>query len=178
MQDSKVGASEDRLRSALKVVEAVTQGRSFWIATCNRIQSLPPELRRRFKRGTFFIDCPTKEERAGIWAIYEKKFFGAVGKPEQRPADLGWTGAEIEQCCDTAADLGLTLQEAAGYVVPVIKADPEGIKNLRALAHDRFIDASRPGPYQQREEEAPEAATPTRKIRKAELNMSPEVGKA
>src|SRR5207247_11078315 len=56
MQNSLVGASGERLRAALQVVDAVSQGRSLWIATCNSITSLPPELRRRFTLGTFFFD--------------------------------------------------------------------------------------------------------------------------
>jgi hypothetical protein len=178
MQGSKVGESETQLSTNLKVIDAVTQGASFWIATCNNISSLPPELRRRFKRGTFYLDLPTKDERAAIWEIYERKYFGAPGKPEQRPFDLGWTGAEIEQCCDTADDLGMTLEEAAAFVVPIVKADPEGIKRLRDLAHDRFIDASRPGPYQKREEIPPDTPQTGRKIRKAELNLDMKGGQA
>jgi AAA+ superfamily predicted ATPase len=67
MQNSLVGASGERLRSALQVVDAVSSGRSLWIATCNSIGVLPPELRRRFTLGTFFFDLPTKEERDTIW---------------------------------------------------------------------------------------------------------------
>jgi len=46
MQSSLVGGSGKRLRAALQVVDAISQGRSLWIATCNSITSLPPELRR------------------------------------------------------------------------------------------------------------------------------------
>ena len=46
MQSSLVGGSGERLRAALQVVDAISQGRSLWIATCNSITSLPPELRR------------------------------------------------------------------------------------------------------------------------------------
>ena len=73
MQNSLVGASAERLRSALQIVDAVSQGRSLWIATCNSITSLPPELRRRFTLGTFFFDLPTAEEREVIWQIYLRK---------------------------------------------------------------------------------------------------------
>ena len=43
---SLVGQSEHQLRDALKVVTAVSNGKSLWIATCNSIADLPPELRR------------------------------------------------------------------------------------------------------------------------------------
>ena len=54
-----MGASTERLRTALQIIDAVSQGRMLFIATCNSIASLPPELRRRFTLGTFFFDLPT-----------------------------------------------------------------------------------------------------------------------
>src|SRR5260370_3079663 len=88
MPNSLVGASGERLRSALQVADAVSSGRSLWIATCNSIGVLPPELRRRFTLGTFFFDLPTKEERATIWKIYLAKY-GVAGA---RPGDEGGAG--------------------------------------------------------------------------------------
>src|SRR5713226_6655346 len=115
MQNALVGASGERLRAALKVVDAVTNGRSLWIATCNSIGTLAPELRRRFTLGTFFFDLPSPEERAAIWKIYVAKY-GASG---DLPDDEGWTGAEIKECCRKAYRLKLTLKESAEYIVPV-----------------------------------------------------------
>jgi SpoVK/Ycf46/Vps4 family AAA+-type ATPase len=111
----RVGASGERLRSALKVVDAVTNGRSLWIATCNSIGALPPELRRRFTLGTFFFDLPSPDERAAIWKIYTDKY----GVSGELPDDDGWTGAEIKECCRKAHRLKLTLKESAEYIVPV-----------------------------------------------------------
>jgi len=87
-QESLVGASGERLRSALQVVDAVSQGRSLRIATCNSIASLPPELRRRFTMGTFFFDLPDAGDREAIWKLYLAKY-GVAG---ERPQDDGWTG--------------------------------------------------------------------------------------
>jgi len=55
MKGSLVGESERRLRAALSVVDAVSQGQALFIATCNSIGALPPELRRRFTLGTFLL---------------------------------------------------------------------------------------------------------------------------
>ena len=85
MESSLVGASTDRLRTALKIIDAVSQGRMLFIATCNSIASLPPELRRRFTLGTFFFDLPTEEEREIIWQIYLKKY----GVSGELPDDEG-----------------------------------------------------------------------------------------
>jgi hypothetical protein len=144
MQGSLVGESGDNLRAALKVVDAVTNGRSLWIATCNSIGTLPPELRRRFTLGTFFFDLPSPEERVAIWKIYLAKY----GVSGEIPDDDGWTGAEIKECCRKAYRLKISLAESAQYIVPVSRSAAEQIKMLRTQASGKFISASHPGVYE------------------------------
>lgn len=143
MQSSLVGGSGERLRAALQVVDVISQGKSLWIATCNSITSLPPELRRRFTLGTFFFDLPCAEEREAIWRIYLKKW-NLTG---ERPDDEGWTGAEIRECCRKAWRLNLSLKESAEYIVPVSRSAADQIDALRRQAAGRFLSASRPGVY-------------------------------
>src|SRR2546425_5147222 len=150
MQSSLVGGSGERLRTALQVVDAMSQGRSLWIATCNSIASLPPELRRRFTLGTFFFDLPSAEERETIWGIYLKKYDVSGDLPD----DEGWTGAEIKECCRKAHRLGVTLAEASKFIVPVSRSAGEQIKGLRQMASGKFISASPPGGYRYEEEVA------------------------
>ena len=109
----------------------VTNGRSLWIATCNSIGTLPPELRRRFTLGTFF-DLPSPEERAKIWKIYVAKY----GVSGELPDDDGWTGAEIKECCRKAYRLKSTLKESAEYLVPVSRSAADQIKALRQQASE------------------------------------------
>jgi SpoVK/Ycf46/Vps4 family AAA+-type ATPase len=130
--------------------DAVSQGRMLFIATCNSIASLPPELRRRFTLGTFFFDLPTEEEREIIWQIYFKKY-GVTG---ELPNDEGWTGAEIKECCRKAHRLGMTLVQAAKYIVPVARSAAEQVKALRQMASGKFISASTPGVYQYQENQS------------------------
>ncbi len=144
MQNSLVGSSGERLRAALQIVDAVSQGRSLWIATCNSIGALPPELRRRFTLGIFFFDLPTSEERDSIWGIYTKRY--AVGG--DLPDDEGWTGAEIKECCRKSARLRISLREAAAYIVPISRSAADEVRALRMQASGKFISASRPGVYQ------------------------------
>lgn len=155
MKGSLVGASEQNLRAALKVITSVSNGRSLWIATCNAIGDLPPELRRRFTLGTFFFDLPDAEERIAIWGIWAGRYgLSLHGEKRGRnrsewviPDDAGWTGAEIKQCCDIAYRLGCTLKEAAGFVVPVSRSAAEQLERLRRAAEGRFLSASKPGVY-------------------------------
>lgn len=144
MKNAHIGESELNLRNALAVVNAVSQGRTLFIATCNSIGVLPPELRRRFSFGTFFFDLPNAEERKAIWKIYVKKF-----KLEPyAPNDSNWTGAEIRQCCDLAHRLKCSLVEASKYIVPVARSAADSIRALRVQASGRFISASSPNVYE------------------------------
>jgi hypothetical protein len=143
MKASHVGESEARLRNALKVIEAVSQHNALFIATCNSIGSLSPELRRRFKFGTFFFDLPNKEERRQLWALYMQKY----KRKGSLPDDTDWTGAEIENCCEISYKLNCSLVEAGSYIVPVAKSAADQIKALRTQASGCFISASKPGLY-------------------------------
>ena len=155
MKGSLVGESGANIRNALKVVEAVSQNRALFIATCNSIGVLPPELRRRFSFGTFFFDLPNDEERAAIWKIYLSKY---KIKDTKKPLDTNWTGAEIKQCCDLAFRLRCPLEDAAAYIVPVAKSAAEQIENLRKQANGRFISASNHGIYKTVQDDEPKSA--------------------
>lgn len=144
---SLVGQSEQQIRNALKVITAVSNGRSLWIATCNSIGELPPELRRRFTLGTFFFDLPTSKERAVIWNIYRARYGLTEMDDPIMPHDNGWTGAEIRQCCEIAWRLECSLEEAAQFVVPVAISAAAQIKRLREQSDGRFLSASHPGVY-------------------------------
>lgn len=150
MKGSLVGQSEQNLRQALKTVTAVSNKNALFIATCNSIQVLPPELRRRFKLGTFFFDLPTKEERNTIWDLYLKKYEFDLNSP--RPNDTDWTGAEIAQCCDNAYRLDCDLIKASKFIVPVARSAENIIKELRRMADGRFISASYEGFFQSTEQ--------------------------
>src|SRR5580693_1414373 len=163
MKNGIIGSSGERRRSALSIIDAVSGGRSLWLATCNSIGSLPPELRRRFTLGTFFFDLPAADEREAIWRIYEKKY----GVSGERPEDEGWTGAEIKECCRKAGRLRLPLVRAAQYTVPISKSAAEQIKSLRQQASGKFISASSTGVYRYEETATAPAAT-TRRIRSVE----------
>ena len=170
MKGSLVGESEQKIRAAMDVFDAVSQGKGMFIATCNKIASLPPELRRRFTLGTFFVDLPSEEERKKIWPLWIKRY-NLKDKATDAVLKMSndWSGAEIRACCDVAFRTGLPLEDASKFVVPVIKSAPEQVRTLRAMAHNRFIDASRPGVYQFSEMAANEYSEPTRAGRKIDV---------
>lgn len=145
MKGSLVGQSEQQIRAAMKVIRAVAGKGAYWIATCNRMESLPPELRRRFTDGIRFFDIPDEVERASIWKIMRKKY--GIAERDAQPDDTSWTGADIRNVCALAYRLKVTLKKAALYITPVAKSDPHSIERLRKLAHNSFLSASKDGLY-------------------------------
>lgn len=151
MKGSLVGASEAAIRSAFKVIKAVAGKNAFFVATCNRMESLPPELRRRFTDGVFFCDLPDEDEREMIWAINRKRY--KIHEDDKQPADLMFTGADIRNVCAIAYRLKVSLKKAATFITPVAVSDPAAVEKLRALANGRFLSASYPGVYCREKEE-------------------------
>jgi hypothetical protein len=145
MKGSLVGQSEQQIRAAMKIIRAVAGKHAYWVATCNRMESLPPELRRRFTDGVWFFDTPDAQERASIWTIMRKKF--QIASQDVAPADDCYTGADIRNVCAIAYRLKIPLKKAATYITPVVKADPQSIERLRKLAHQAFLSASHEGLY-------------------------------
>jgi len=144
---SLVGQSEERIRAAMKVIKAVAADGAFFVATCNKLENLPPELRRRFRFGLWFFDLPTKDERAAIWTLNARRFELTPEQLAEPIDDAGWTGAEIRNVCELAWRMNTTTTQAARFIVPVSVSDPGSIDKLRSLAHGKFLSASYPGAY-------------------------------
>lgn len=154
MKQSLVGSSEERVRTALKTVDHVSGGRPLFVATCNDLSALSPELRSRFKLGTFFFDLPTADERATIWKIHAKRFELTAEQRQSIAAfvaagtDEGWTGREIETACMLSRKLRALVYDVAQYIVPTAKAAQKAIDARREQASGRYISAGYSGVYQ------------------------------
>tara|TARA_R110000824_G_scaffold32908_3_gene106091 strand:- start:6280 stop:7806 length:1527 start_codon:yes stop_codon:yes gene_type:complete len=143
-----VGESEQNIREAMKTVYAIGGSRVYVMATCNELDSLKPELKRRFSDGVWFYDLPTNEERDEMWGMYMRHYsLPAWGDSGKTFDDAGWTGAEIRNACWMAYRLTIPLDEAVREVVPVATADPESIARRRSRANGTFKDASVAGVY-------------------------------
>lgn len=148
MKDAHVGASERNMRTAFKVLNAISDGAILLVATSNNIAILPPELRRRFRLGTWVVDLPTVDEQREIWRVQLAKYPDLLHLTLPVHCD-NWTGADIAQCAELAWALDITLTEASQYIVPVAISAKEEIERLRAEAAGRYLSASYPGLYQQ-----------------------------
>ncbi len=128
---------------------------AFVAATCNSLQSLPPELTRKGRFDEiFFIDLPTLEERKEIFAIHLKK-----RKRDPSAFDLnalaaeseGFSGAEIEQATVSALYTAFSrgtevttpiLLEELKETCPLSVLRQEEIESLREWARGRAVMAS------------------------------------
>lgn len=143
MKDKHVGTTGIQTRAAFKTILAICK--PLIVATSNKLETLPPELRRRFKLGTYFFDLPTKEERLAVWALYIKKYKLPVNA--YLPMDDGWTPDEIATCCYNAWRYGISLHDAAKAIIPSVRSSADTIERLRIEANGRFLSASYEGAY-------------------------------
>lgn len=145
MKGSLVGESQAAIRQAMKIVKAVAgSGGAFFIGCCNRLDAVPPELRRRFRMGVWWWGLPEPAERDAIWQINLKRY-GLAEQP--RPDDGVYTGADIRSVCDLAWRLDCSLIEASAYIVPVAKSSPDVIDQMEANADGKFLSASYQGVF-------------------------------
>ena len=146
-----VGESEAQIRQAIRTVRAIGNSRVYVMATANDLNTLRPELKRRFTDGVFFFDLPDAAERQAMWTLYVEKY-GLTLEPGESAATFAaehsnWTGAEIRNTCQLAHRLSVALSEAAKDTIPVALADPDSIKRRREHADRRYRNAAAPGAY-------------------------------
>ena len=170
---SQVGASEHNMRQALKVISSISNNDALFLATCNSIDAISPELRRRFRLGTFLFPLPDENERAAIWDIY-KKVYQFEDVPESLLL-LPWSGAEIRQCADIAWRLNIPLEEAKQYIVPVSISAKQSIEDLYSKADGAFLCASYPGLFHK---DQPRQANPSRKTTSRKVMLASQTGVA
>jgi ATPase family associated with various cellular activities (AAA) len=167
MKSKYIGESGTNTRKAFRVIDAITRGKTLVIATCNSIEAISPELKRRFTLGVFFVDLLSKEGRDACWGHYGEVY--AV-PTEHTFDDTGWTGAEIKQCCRLAMKMGVSVDDAARKIVPVARASKERIEALRNQASGNFVSAKYDGVYVKGEDELPDRPTKRRMFDTSDMN--------
>ncbi|MFH0901553.1 MAG: AAA family ATPase, partial [Pseudomonadota bacterium] len=142
---SLVGESEKYVREAMSVIKAIGSDRVFFVATANRLNTIPGELLRRFRGGIWMFDFPGDEERERIWPIHRDDF--AIAREDKQPDDRMYAGSDIRNCCERAWKMGVTLREASQFIAPVGKTARDVIRDSRQLADGNFLSASQVGLY-------------------------------
>ncbi|RUL93197.1 AAA family ATPase [Verrucosispora sp. FIM060022] len=135
----------------------------FVIATANNIEALPPELLRKGRFDEiFFVDLPTRAERASIWRVHLARRLrnpavaGGLTLDEPLLAELaalseGYSGAEIEQAVvgglfDAFSERRPLrrddLAQSVVSMVPLSVTQAERIDALRTWADTRAVAAT------------------------------------
>ncbi len=127
----------------------------FVIATANNISQLPPELLRKGRfDDIFFVDLPSRQDRAEIFGIHIAKRGRNANQfdlPKLAEAADGFSGAEIEEAItaslfdvfDKGADLSTdSVLASIESTVPLSRTMKEDIERLRDWARDRARPAS------------------------------------
>jgi hypothetical protein len=141
-----VGVSEQNINEALRTLHAIGGKDVFFMATCNDMQVVTADLRRRFRSGVWYFPLPGGDELDAIWGIHLTKRGLPLDMP--RPDDTNYTGSDVETVCERAWELEIDLKEAAEkYLTPVFKTNRESILALEKLAAGRFLDANTGGLY-------------------------------
>ncbi len=142
---SLLGESERRIRAITSIIQTVGGQDVLFMATANRLETLPPEFQRRFNLGIWYFDVPSEEEREAIWEIQTVRFgLADSGTPD----DEGWVGSDIRNCCQTAYMLNCSLKEAAQWITLVGRTARADIERLRDMAENLgFLCANRPGVF-------------------------------
>ena len=124
----------------------------FVVGAANDLTRLPPELLRKGRFDEiFFVDLPTRDERAGIFAIHLK-----LRRQDPQSFDLnaladaadGFSGAEIEQAVISALYQSLARKAALSTAdvldsirstVPLSVTRAEDVSRIRGAALGRFM---------------------------------------
>jgi hypothetical protein len=169
MKSKYVGSSNENLNAALDVVYSISQGKCIFLATCNAVNQLTPQLKARFHLGLFFVDMPDDSEKAAIWNVWIKHFNLDAKQP--RPNDSGWNGREIKSCCSLAYRLRKPLVYAAKYLTHASQTDGSSIEKLRRDSSGKFLSSSYPGYYTYKDSSVVEAKPAEAKLNKRSIRV-------
>lgn len=116
----------------------------FIVATANSFNGIPPEYLRpgRWDTSPFFIDLPNRETQEAIFQYYAERF-GI--KYKKIPVMDGWSGAEIEACCQIADMHEIRFEQAMRLIKPQSVTMSDQIQSLREWAKSRTINAEEVG---------------------------------
>jgi MoxR-like ATPase len=151
------GVSSDALGTLLSFMQERT-GNVFVIATANDVSGLPPELLRKGRFDElFFVDLPTRTERASVLRAAlrgAKRNPATIDVAAVAQATEGFAGAEIAALVPDALFASFAdgkralrtadLTECAARTVPLSKTAPEKVARLREWAKGKARLASLP----------------------------------
>jgi len=138
-----VGSTEQQSDEQFDCLTAMGGNRVMFLG-CSNSANMTPALQRRFRLGRFFTPLPGREEKDQLWQQYGNIY---KIKLDSIPNDDGYVGANVRDACEMAWRLNTSLEEAAEYITPVGKADPDDLRKTYENASGRFLNCNKPGTY-------------------------------
>jgi SpoVK/Ycf46/Vps4 family AAA+-type ATPase len=131
--EADAGLSQRLLATLLTWMQEREPG-VFLAATSNNISALPPEMLRKGRFDEiFFVDLPTADVRATLFALYLKKNSrnpASFDLPKLAAASEGFSGAEIEQA--VAASLYTAFDQKQQLSTEILVAEIQATEPLSA----------------------------------------------
>jgi len=131
--EADAGLSQRLLATLLTWMQEREPG-VFLAATSNNISALPPEMLRKGRFDEiFFVDLPTADVRANLFALYLKKNSrnpASFDLPKLAAASEGFSGAEIEQA--VAAGLYTAFDQKQQLSTEILVAEIKATEPLSA----------------------------------------------
>ena len=141
--DADAGLSQ-RLLATLLTWMQDREGGVFLAATSNNITALPPEMLRKGRFDEiFFVDLPSAEVRAALFALHLKKRgrdVAAFDLPRLAAGSEGFSGAEIEQAIIAGLYTAFSLKEQ--LTTEILLAEIRGTQPL-SVTRAEEVDAIR-----------------------------------
>lgn len=118
-------------------------GCKIWFAaTFNSIEGVDGEYLRaeRWDTSPFYIELPDGKQRKAILEHYANQY---EVEPTLTAKDTnGWSGAELKAVCRLSKMLGMPLDKAKDYIVPISITKKQQIDKLRAWAKTGAVSAT------------------------------------
>ena len=141
MKGQYVGNSEAFVRDAINAMVGMAGSHVLLGMTCNRLDMIPAEMKRR-ALGQWFFDLPNAKDREQIVDIQLRRYGLTLAQTGPVPDIRGWTGAEIDKLCRLAKIQKQPFEEVKRYVVPITRSDQNAVAALHRLAHGRFLSTT------------------------------------
>ena len=137
---SLVGESERNAGRVFSVLRSFG-GLQFWIATSNRLDTVPEELSDRFPGGVWFFDLPTADERPAIWRANLMRY----GFTQRYDSDEGWTGRDVRAVCLEAKRTKQALATICEQRIPGSRRMAGRIEKMRTSARSEAYRSATTG---------------------------------
>jgi SpoVK/Ycf46/Vps4 family AAA+-type ATPase len=142
MKGGIVGESEKNAARVFALLRSFG-GLQFWVATSNRLDTVPEELSDRFPGGVYFFDLPSADELPLIWRANLLRY--GFDPSERWTDDSGWTGRDVRAVCLEARRTRQSIAAVAAQRIPGSRRMARRIDRMRESARSEAYKSATTG---------------------------------